>query len=207
MQQQLLPQLSHLQLVVIAGALAGAVFVALVWVLWRWWARRSARRRLIASITDCSFEHLTQVLLPDAQGGLLHFDFLLLTARGVVIVDLRNVAGNIFGGDQMTEWTVMHRARRYTFLNPQSGLYDRLATVRAIAPELPAEGLVLFTSRGRFPKGLPKYTRMLESLAAEYPVVDRAAVAMLLEKWLPQWNKLVAASKPSYLADPRPAVR
>lgn len=202
-----LPTLTHTQLVFAAGVAAGALFVALLSLTWRWFARRHARRKLIASITDCSFEHLREVLLPDGQGGVLHFDFLLLTARGVVVVDLRDVAGNIFGGDQMKEWTVMHRARRYTFQNPQSGLYDRLAAVRAIAPDLPVEGLVLFTNRGRFPKGLPKYTRMLESLSSEYPVMDRGAVAGQLERWQTAWEKLVTLSKPSRLSDPKPAVR
>ena len=67
------------------------------------------------AVTSCGFEHLRDVLVPDGQGGTLHVDFLLLTARGVVVIDLRDVEGNIFGGDQMTEWTVMHRALRYTF--------------------------------------------------------------------------------------------
>ncbi|MFT3904978.1 MAG: nuclease-related domain-containing protein [Steroidobacteraceae bacterium] len=201
-----LPTFTHTQLVFAAGAAAGALVVALALAAWRWFARRHARQKLIASITDCGFENLREVLLPDGQGGWLHFDFLLLTARGVVVVDLRDVAGNIFGGDQMTEWTVMHRARRYTFQNPQSGLYDRLAAVRAIASDLPVEGLVLFTNRGRFPKGLPRYTRMLESLASEYPVLDRGAVASTLERWKPSWRKLVELSKPSKLADPKPAV-
>ena len=53
----------------------------------------------------------------------------------------------------MTEWTVMHRALRYTFPNPQTGLYDRIAAVRALAPELPIEGHAVFTGRaGAFPR-------------------------------------------------------
>ena len=93
------------------------------------------------------------MLVPDGQGSTLHVDFLLLTARGLVVIDLRDVAGNIFGGDQMTEWTVMHRALRYTFPNPQTGLYDRIAAVRALAPELPVEGRAVFTSQRPFSQG------------------------------------------------------
>ena len=98
------------------------------------------------AVTSCGFEHLRDVLVPDGQGSSLHVDFLLLTARGVVVIDLRDVAGNIFGGDQMNEWTVMHRAQRYTFPNPQTGLYDRIAAVRALAQELPVEGRIVFTA-------------------------------------------------------------
>ena len=116
------------------------------------------------------------------------------------------VAGNIFGGDQMTEWTVMHHSRRSTFANPQPGLYDRIAAVRALVSDLPVEGRVVFTRRGRFPKGLPKFTLLLESLAAEYPPADRQAMSTLLERWLPAWQRLCAATSPSRLDRPRPAV-
>ena len=84
--------------------------------------------------------------------------------RGVVVIDLRDVKGNIFGGDQMAEWTVMDGAQRFTFTNPQSALYDRIAAVKAIAGDVPVEGRIVFTRRGKFPKGLPKWTLMLDAL-------------------------------------------
>ena len=99
------------------------------------------------------------------MGGGFHVDFLLLTMRGVVVVDLRDVQGNIFGGDQMAEWTVMDGPQRFTFTNPQSALYDRIAAVKAIAGEVPVEGRIVFTRRGKFPKGLPKWTLMLDAPA------------------------------------------
>ena len=80
--------------------------------------------------------------------------------------------GNIFGGDQMAEWTVMDGPRRFTFTNPQSALYDRIAAVKAVAGEVPVEGRIVFTRRGKFPKGLPKWTLMVDSLRAEFPCAD-----------------------------------
>jgi hypothetical protein len=182
------------------------VVLAGVVQLYRWYRQRRERATLLAAVTGRGFEHLHNVLVPDGQGGNLHVDFLLLTARGVVVIDLRDVAGNIFGGDQMTAWTVMHHARRFTFANPQTALYDRIAAVRALAAEIPVEGRILFTRRGRFPKGLPKYTLLLESLAAEYPSADRQAMSALLDRWLPVWQRLCAATSPSRLDRPRPAV-
>ena len=38
--------------------------------------------------------------------------------------------GAVFGGDQMIEWTVIGKKRRFTFANPQHALYDRMAAVR-----------------------------------------------------------------------------
>ncbi len=60
------------------------------------------------------------------------------------------------------------RCFRATFQNPQHALYDRVAAVRALAGELPVEGRVLFTRRGKFPKGLPRWTLMVDSLRPNF---------------------------------------
>lgn len=191
----------------IAGSLLAAALLgsAGVWA-WRWHRRRRDRIARNLAVTSCGFDHLRDVLVPDGQGGALHVDFLLLTVRGVVVIDLRDVSGNIFGGDQMNSWTVMDRSQRYTFVNPQTGLYDRIAAVRALAQDVPVEGRVVFTARGRFPKGLPRHTLSLESLAAEFPVSDRAAMSELLERWAPSWEAIKKSVAPSRLGTPKPAV-
>jgi hypothetical protein len=94
--------------------------------------RRSRRRSLLARLERIAFGAAHQVLVPDGMGGFIHIDHLLLTQRGVLVLDTRRVAGLIFGGDQMSDWTVMGRGNRYTFDNPQPALYDRIsATCRS----------------------------------------------------------------------------
>jgi hypothetical protein len=88
------------------------------------------------------------------------------------VIDLRNVAGNVFGGDQMREWTVMEGARRFTFVNPLNGLYDRVAVVKALAGDMPVEGRILFTGGAKFPKGLPRWTSTLASLTPDFLIID-----------------------------------
>jgi hypothetical protein len=198
--------LPSLDLETIAYLLGAAVLIAGLLLLWRGYRRMRARKILLAAVTSSSFDYLRDVLVPDGQGGWLHVDFLLLTARGVVVIDLRYVVGNIFGGDQMNEWTVMQRGRRFTFVNPQTALYDRLAAVRALVSELPVDGRILFMSGALFPKGLPRFTLMLDSLLAEYPSVDRNAVAALLARWQAEWDQLRGTCIPSRLSDPKPAV-
>ena len=86
---------------------------------------------MLARLERVAFDAVHQVLVPDGMGGFIHIDHLLLTPRGVLVLDTRRVAGLIFGGDQMSEWTVMGRGHRYTFDNPQPALYDRIAAVKA----------------------------------------------------------------------------
>jgi hypothetical protein len=204
---QALPvSLTVAQLQLAAWLLLSAVLIALLIWVWRWDRRRRQRIARMLAVTSCGFDHVRDVLVPDGQGGSLHVDFLLLTVRGVVVIDLRDVVGNIFGGDQMNAWTVMNRSQRYTFVNPQTGLYDRIAAVRALVQELPVEGRVVFTARGRFPKGLPRHTLSLESMSAEFPVSDREAIGELLARWTPAWEALKGAVAPSKLSTPKAAI-
>src|SRR6187399_2814495 len=92
--------------------------------------RRDARR--VARVTSGSADFLRNVLVPDGNGGDYHLDFVLLTSRGVIIIDMRDFVGIVFGGDQMTAWTLMSGPSRTTFVNPQAGLYDRIASVKAV---------------------------------------------------------------------------
>src|ERR1700734_2937956 len=143
-----------------------AIAVALGWILsltWRWYSRRRAQRALVAMVTASASDYVRDVLVPDGMGGFYHVDYILLTPRGILVIDLRDVPGNIFGGDQMTEWTVMDGPQRFTFTNPQGALYDRIAAVRAVAGEAPTEGRIVFTKQGKFPKGLPKWTLMVDA--------------------------------------------
>jgi len=198
--------LPPIDLEIVAVIIGAAGVLLALFGLWRWDQRRRMRVARTLAVTSCGYEHLRDILVPDGQGSALHVDFLLLTARGVVVVDLRDIAGNIFGGDQMSQWTVMYRAQRFTFLNPQTGLYDRVAAVRALAQELPVEGRVVFTTRGRFPKGLPRHTLMLDSLPAEFPASDREAMSVLLERWMPNWQAIKKSVAPSQLAAPKAAI-
>ncbi len=182
-------------------AVVGLVIVAgLVLFLARAIRRRTAARRLHLNVVSASSEYLQNVLVPDGMGGGMHVDYLLLTSRGVVVIDLRDIRGNVFGGDQMTQWTVMNGASRSTFQNPQHALYDRVAAVRALAGELPVEGRVLFTRRAKFPKGLPRWTLMVDSLRAEFPRVDSDA---LVQRYRKDWETLSVAMSPSTMRDPR----
>jgi hypothetical protein len=119
----------------------------------------------------------------------------------VLVVDLRDVQGNIFGGDQMADWTVMDGPRRFTFTNPQSGLYDRIAAVKAISGEVPVEGRVVFTRRGRFPKGLPKWTLMIDALRTEFPGMELAPDTTT--SFTEGWVRIKSAVKPSYMSHMR----
>jgi hypothetical protein len=180
------------------GAVVGAVvFALLLFFGGRAWVSRRRDARRVARVTSGAADFLRNVLVPDGNGGDYHLDFVLLTSRGIVVIDMRDIAGNVFGGDQMTDWTLMDGARRSTFVNPQSGLYDRIASVKAIATDTPVEGRIVFTRSAKFPKGLPRFTVMLESIAAEFPKLGAAELEIAVSKYRPGWQRIKEAARPS----------
>lgn len=187
----------------ILWAVLGVMLLGILAYMARVLRRRNAVRRLHLGIVSASIEYLQNVLIPDGMGSGLHVDYLLLTSRGVVAIDLRDIRGNIFGGDQMTQWTVMTGATRTTFQNPQHALYDRVAAVRTLAGELPVEGRVLFTRRAKFPKGLPRWTLMVDSLRSDFPRVEFDAASVLIERYRKDWEALRSAVAPSSLRQRR----
>jgi hypothetical protein len=157
---------------------------ALAWAV-RWWSQHRSQRSIVSIVTAAGTEHLRDVLVPDGMGGFYHLDFVLLTPRGILVVDLRDVRG-------------------ITFVNPQSGLYDRIAAVKGVTGDVPVEGRIVFTRRGKFPKGLPKWTLMVDSLRSEFPTVERDELASTVARFEEPWRRLCAAVTPSELNQVRP---
>ena len=191
-----------------AALLAAGVLIGLgIAAGWRWYMRRRRERALHAMVTSIAIEHLKDVLVPDGNGGNVHLDYVLLTTRGLVVLDIRDVRGNVFGSDQMNEWTVMARGRRITFPNPQSALYDRIAAVRQyVGPQAAVEGRIVFLRRAAFPKGLPRYTVGIDSLISDFPLPDRESAERSVASLREGWAKLRGEVTPSPLVNARDVV-
>jgi Nuclease-related domain len=165
---------------------------------WRAYQRRARRKTLLARLERVALAAAHQVLVPDGMGGFIHIDHILLTPRGIVVLDTRRVAGLIFGGDQMSDWTVMGRGHRYTFDNPQPALYDRIAAVKAQVGDVPVEGRLLFSNVGKFTKGMPKWVVMQDAIEVEFPVIDRGSyVFQDSEQYMEGWSRLTPQLRPS----------
>jgi hypothetical protein len=180
------------------GLGAGVLLLAaLAFFALRAYQRRARRKSLLGRLERIASSAAHQVLVPDGMGGFIHIDHILLTPRGILVLDTRRVAGLIFGGDQMSDWTVMGR-KRFTFDNPQPALYDRIAAIKALVGEYPVEGRLLFSNVGKFTKGMPKYVMMLDGIEVEFPQVDRGSTgAAALEQGADVWKRLLAQLRPS----------
>jgi hypothetical protein len=157
----------------IPAAVAAAVVALIAWIYLLVRAYRY-RKEIDAAIANVAYEMLKNVLIPNGNGGQIHVHYLLLTQRGLLVADLLDRPGAIFGGDQMLEWTAIGKKQRYTFANPQHALYDRMAAVRLLTGEVPVEGRLLFTLKSDFPKGKPRNVLRIDDLTDDFPPVDKA---------------------------------
>jgi hypothetical protein len=187
---------------IIVQATVAVMLVALLAVAFTWayrrWGRFRARKQIVKSFEAVAAAVLRDVLIPDGSGGQLHIDFLLLTGRGLLVVDYRDVEGVVFGGEHMREWAVMNGSERSTFLNPLEALYDRIAAVKLLAGEVPVDGRIIFTSRSKFPKGRPPRVLRLDLLEGEYPAAVPGTTHPA-ERYRAAWEQLAAQAEPSPL--------
>ena len=64
----------------------------------RAYQRRARRKSLLGRLERVASAAAHQVLVPDGMGGFIHIDHILLTPRGVLVLDTRRVAGLICRG-------------------------------------------------------------------------------------------------------------
>jgi hypothetical protein len=192
--KQLLGLPLWLWVVAAAGLLAGAALIV------RDRVRHARARRAIDNvISSVAYDELRNVLVPTGTGDQIHLHYLLLTQRGLLVIDLFDVPGLIFAGDKMSQWSVFGPKRHFTFTNPLPMLEERVSAVRQLAGDVPVEGRAVFSMRGEFPKGRPETVLRLDALQDEFPVVDRAqgGVAAALA---PVWERIKAVAQPNPLA-------
>jgi len=156
------------------------------WVALRLRARGSIDRKLRKAANDI----LMNFLVPDGIGSEIHVQYALLTSRGVIIMDIRDVRGHVFGSDAMEEWTVLADQRLFTFSNPQHALFDRMAAVKRLLPDVPVEGFVVFTNRAEFSKGQPTHVRIMDGLLEELQIEKKELPVDALDEYRSQWDQL-----------------
>jgi hypothetical protein len=175
------------------GSLA-LIALVLAAVLYRRSRRQPSLRRAMSAV---AVDRLENIVVPDGMGGEIYIEHLLLTARGLIVIDVKEYQGTIFGSDRMDEWTVIAAQRRFTFPNPQNTLYDRIAALRQFVRDVPVAGHVLFNQSADFSKGRPRDVILPAELEGHYGKLDRAESQRLLEAFAQHWDRVKDAAKPA----------
>lgn len=166
-------------------ALGAIVLLLIVWLLYR---HRLGANRLKRVLNEISHDRIDGLVIPNTDEGEIQIDHLLLTSQGLLIVDIKDAVGTVFGSDKMQEWTVISEEHRYTFPNPQVALYDRIAAVRHIVRQVPVAGRILFLDTAQFTKGVPSMVSDLDTLVEEFGEPDKDAAKFKIEAFKPHWD-------------------
>jgi hypothetical protein len=168
-----------------------ALVVLLLLLIWFWIRHRRSRRPTMASVfATIAFERIDNLIVPNADEGEIQIDHLLLTPNGLLVIDVKDGHGTVFGSDKMQDWTVISEERRFTFGNPQPALYDRIAAVRAIVRQVPVSGRILFLDGANFTKGVPGLVCTLDQLLEEFGETDKATAKVKVEAFKPHWETI-----------------
>lgn len=166
----------------------GAAAVATMLLGWWLYRRNRDGNRMKRILGEIGHDRIDGLVIPNGDDGEIQIDHLLLTSQGLLIVDIKDVAGTVFGGDKLKEWTVISKERRYTFSNPQEALYDRIAAVGHIVRQVPVAGRILFLDGAEFPKGIPSLVSNLDELLEEFGEPDKGAAKFKIEAFKPHWD-------------------
>jgi len=166
--------------------LLAVVVLLVVWLVYRRFF--AGGNSLEKALADIAYQRIEALVIPSADEGEIQVDQLLLTSHGLLILEVKDVQGTVFGSDKMQDWTVIAEDRRYTFPNPQPALYDRIAAVRQIVRQVPVAGRVVFLDGAEFTKGTPSLVCDIEQLVADFGEPDKSAAKFKIEAFKPHWE-------------------
>jgi hypothetical protein len=150
---------------VAAGCALLVLLAALAFLVWR---RRSGNEKKISrAMSRIGEAVLHKIVIPDGMDSIIYLDYLLLTPHGLLVIDVMDYKGLLFGGERTDTWTQIVGKHSYKFENPLYQNEARVASVRALLPKIPVRGCVVFTNDGRFPRTRPANVYMLDALNEE----------------------------------------
>jgi hypothetical protein len=158
-----------------------------------------ARRAIDNVISSVAYDELRNVLLPTGTGDQIHVNCLLLTQKGLLVIDLFDAHGMIFAGEKMEQWSIFGPKRHFMITNPLPILYDRVAALSQFAgDDVPVAGRIVFSMRGEFPKGRPDTVIRLDELQEQFPAVERSAGGAAAA-FADVWERIRQAAQPNPL--------
>lgn len=147
------------------GASVGLAGLTLIAMVGYFRFRKTKLRRAFAKrLRQIAKARLQDIAVSDGLGGVIQIDRLLLAADCLLVLDVKNFDGMIFGNATLDTWTQVLGSKNYPFANPLSENRIRVQAIKALVPGVPVTGCVMFTDAAQFPKGRPQGVFTLDNL-------------------------------------------
>lgn len=152
------------------------------------WTRRklSASAQLDLILQPFKRDEIKEIIIPDGIGGLLEIEHVVLLDQGLLLIETYSISGNLFGAEQIDEWTQIIDGRSFKFANPLRRLRTARQALKLLAPNVPIFCRVVFNADSHFPKGKPDEVSILATMAEDMNEVLESPVITTKAKqdWL-----------------------
>ena len=146
----------------IIGFICGLAVAGLFAYVISWWkrgkARRSGRRgekmvaKELSRLKGKDFIVINDLMLPASNGRTSQIDHVVVSTRGIFVIETKNHAGRISGGEHAQYWQQHLSSRSFTFYNPLLQNRSHLRAIRRLLPKMDAQlfaTMVVFTEAWR----------------------------------------------------------
>jgi hypothetical protein len=131
-------------------------------------------RHLDKILRRYKLDEVRSIVIPDGIGGLMELDRLILTDRGLLIIETYPMNGHLFGAEQIDQWTQIIDGRSFKFANPLHHIQNAKYALQPLAPKIPIFYRVIFTGHCDFPKGKPDNVSTVQSLEQDLQAILEA---------------------------------
>lgn len=170
-------------------------FGFIIWLFARVLQKNKETNKIRKIVKEMGADFIQDAALPDGLEGFVFIDYMILTPSGILVVDVQNYNGFLFGGEAVDEWTQMIGHQSYKFNNPIPVNQHHVQSVLTHAGDVPVHGRIVFTSLGNFPKGIPVGVSTAGSFKEDVAV--NVVGSSIPEIYRQTWNNLLAIVKES----------
>lgn len=164
-------------------AIINAKKLRLVVMSWR-------KRRLLNAI---GIKQKHNLIYSDELDGSFKVDRLILLKDSILLISLKQYAGNIYCAEKISEWTQVVDKKSFKFHNPLFELENQITALQTIIPGITIKGALFFDHTAKFPKGHPSSV-LHQGNIPEY-FLSRSEVVDVAYPVLKAWETLVELSQ------------
>lgn len=138
-------------------------------------------------------DEVKEIIIPDGIGGLLEIEHLMLLDQGLLLIETYPISGNLFGAEQIDEWSQIIDGRSFKFANPLRRTRTARQALKLLAPNVPIFCRVVFSADSHFPKGKPEEVSTLATLDHDMQMVMDSPV--ITDKAQNAWQRCMRIAR------------
>jgi len=126
----------------------------------------SVRNTIVYNFTSPNFHLLNNITIP-FQGGTTQIDHVLVSTKGVFVIETKHYSGWIFGSEKSDQWTQVLYRIKSRFQNPIHQNYRHVKAIQQMLDFLPKEqihSIVVFSGSATFKSSIPNGVIYLSQL-------------------------------------------